>query len=61
MKLTIEMIRTQLGLTQKEMAKALHISTTTYIQKVKKRVEWKGSELNKIRLMSNVPLDNIDF
>ena len=50
-KLSIEAIRTQLEMTQEDMAKAIGISVPTYIQKVKKRSEWKGSELNKISLI----------
>lgn len=60
-KLSIEAIRTQLEMTQEDMAKAIGISVPTYIQKVKKRSEWKGSELNKISLISGMTLDKIDF
>ena len=60
-KMTIEAIRVQMKMTQEELAEKLGISTSTYIQKVKKRAEWKGSELNKIKHLSGVSLDHIDF
>ena len=60
-KMTVEAIRVQMGMTQEEFAEKLGISTSTYIQKVKKRAEWKGSELNKIKHLSGVSLDCIDF
>jgi len=60
-KMTVETIRVQMGMTQEELAEKLGMSTSTYIQKVKKRAEWKGSELNKIKHLSGVSLDCIDF
>lgn len=60
-KLSIEAIRAQLKMTQEDMAKALGMSVATYIQKVKKRTEWKSGELIKIKQISGIGLDNIDF
>ena len=60
-KITVEARRVQMDLTQKQLANKLNMSTSTYIQKAKKRVEWKGSELIKIRELSGVSLDALDF
>lgn len=43
----IKSIRTGANLTQDQMAKALGISRTTYINKENGLVDWKLSEMNK--------------
>lgn len=61
MKWTIEAIRKQLGYTQAEMAKQLKLSVVSYCNKEQKKVEWKGSELNTISILSNIKVDDMDY
>lgn len=61
MKLKVEAIRKQLGMTQEELAKILGITPTTYALKEKKIREFKGSELVKISKLANISLDEIEI
>lgn len=61
MKLKIEAIRKQMGLTQEEIAKELGITSTSYSLKEKKKREFKGSELVKISNMSGIAIDDMDI
>lgn len=58
-KLKPEAIRVQLGFTQKEMAKLMGITETTYNLKANGKREWKASELTKLSQLSNIPIGNI--
>lgn len=61
MKLKVEAIRKQMGMTQEELARILGITSTAYALKEKKKREFKGSELVKISKLANISLDDIEI
>lgn len=58
---SVETIRHMMGLNQKDMAKMLGMTETTYISRVKKKTDWRSRELIKIRQASGIPIDKMDL